>query len=153
MKRELAIAVCGAVLVMGACSGSDARLSKEEFLKQGNAICAAGGKSIDDAFSKGFPEKTAEPDAATITKFFKETFAPLAKKLVDDLDALKPPQELQAPIDTAIAHFRTTVANVVKQAETDPLAIFAFENDPFADVNNEAGAIGLTECNNSNNNS
>jgi hypothetical protein len=142
----MTIAVTAVVLVLGACGGSEARLSKEEFAKRGSAICLAANKGFVDAFAKAFPEGSPEPDAATARKYFKESFLPVLRKVVDDLDALKPPADLQAKVDTLLAHIRTVTANLEKQADTDPLSIFSYENDPFAELTKDVEAAGLQSC-------
>jgi hypothetical protein len=149
----MAVVVTSALLVLGACrSGDNNLLTKDEFVKQGNAVCVTLGQEIDAASKTAFPQGT-EPDTATVKKFVKETFVPTVKKTIDGLDALKPPKELQKQVDALISHSRDVLAKVEKQADTDPTAIFSYENDPFADVNKEAGNIGLTGCANSNNSS
>ena len=64
MNRLIALlAALGAVALIVAGCGSDssttdstASLTKAEYLKQGNAICAAGNKEINAGFEKFFEE-------------------------------------------------------------------------------------------------
>src|SRR2546423_15618058 len=87
-------------LGLAACGGSSSSsLSKDEFLKRGNAICDTGNKTIDSAASSLLPSSGAQPDAATLKKFVDDVLVPNVKKQLDDIDALKPPKELQADVD------------------------------------------------------
>src|SRR5438477_12683678 len=91
MKR-IAGAVVGAFLIVAACGSSSSALSKDEFVKQGNAICKTGNDAIDAA-GKSIFSGTAAPDPSAIQKFVKETVLPNVKKQIDDIDNLKPPKE------------------------------------------------------------
>src|SRR3954454_10642544 len=139
MRRASAIVLTVVLLLIVACSGGDTRLSKEDFLKQGNVICDQVNR-----IGIGTPGTDAAPDAATIKKFVKETFVPEIKKGLDELDGLRPPSDLQQGVDAFIAHARDVVATIDKQADTDPTAIS--DTNPFAEVEKEAFSLGLTAC-------
>jgi len=139
IKRTL-LGLGGLVLVLSACGGGSSALSKDEFLKQGNAICDAGNKTIETAF----PDQTSQPDPAAIKKFLDETLIPNITKQVDQLDGLKPPKELESTVDKLLSDARAALTKMKQQAATDPQA--ALEDDPFVDVNKQADAIGLSTC-------
>jgi hypothetical protein len=146
--RRTFAALVGLVLVLGACSssGGGSALSKDEFLKKGNAICDAGNKAIDAAGKTAFPSSDTQPDAASIKKFANEVLIPNVTKQVDDIDALKPPKDLEAAVDKLVKDAKAAITKMKDLADKDPEAIFSGSNDPFADVNKEANAIGLTTC-------
>ena len=138
--------VCVAVfLVVAACGGSSSStLSKDDFVKQGNSICQKGNDTINSSASSLFTS-SSQPDPATMKKFFDETLEPSVKKQIDDIDNLKPPKELQAQVDKLVADARAALAKLKTAVATDPSAAFS-SDDPFADVNKEASAIGLVVC-------
>src|SRR5438477_3395115 len=134
--RRTLLTLSGLLLVVSACGGGSSALSKEEFLKRGNAICDSTNKVIDAASKTAFPNSGAQPDAATIKKFVNETVAPTLKKSIDDIDALKPPKDLQGGVDKMVADARAALTKLQQQAETDPTSVFNGA-DPFADVNKD----------------
>jgi hypothetical protein len=145
IKRTLLVAA-GLVLVASACGGGgSSTLSKADFLKQGNAICDAGNKTLDAASTAAFGNTTTQPDNAAIKKFIDETLAPNIKKQIDDIAALKAPSDLKSAVDAMLATARTELAKIQQQANTDPASIFS-ASDPFAEVNRQATAIGLSSC-------
>jgi len=144
MKR-IAGAVLGAFLIVAACGSSSSALSKDEFVKQGNAICKKGNDAIDAAGKAAFPSNS-QPDPAAFQKFFKDTALPNVKKQIDDIDNLKPPKELETQVDTVVKDARAALAKLQDQIDKDPAAALNNPNDPFADVNKEATAIGLSAC-------
>ena len=146
MKR-IAGVLLGAMLVVAACSssGGSKALSKEDFVKQGNDICTKGNAVIDEAGKKAFPDQT-QPDPDTLKKFFNDTVAPNVKKQIDDIAALKAPSDLKSGVDKLVSDARAKLAQLQDQVNKDPASLFSSSEDPFADVNKEAAAIGLTAC-------
>ena len=146
IKRTLA-GVAGLVLLVGACSssGGGSALSKDDFLKQGNAVCDAGNKEIDAASQKAFGSSSEQPDPAAIKAFLKDTLIPSVTRQVDAIDKLKPPKDLEAAVDKLVKDAKAALDNLKKQADSDPASVFAGD-DPFSDVNKEANTIGLTSC-------
>ena len=146
MKRIVGV-LFGAVVVVSACGGGgSSALSKDEFVSKGNAICKTGNDAIDAAGKSVFTDSNSAPDPATFQKFFKDTALPNIKKQIDDIANLKPPKELQAQVDTLVKDARAALAKLQDQINTDPNAALNNGNDPFADVNKEATALGLGTC-------
>lgn len=130
-----------AVSAVAGCGGGDAEtLSRAEFLSQGNEICAAGARRIAahaPAARPGRPPSGAEAQA------FFSFLTTETERQIDELAALKPPEDLRADIDRLLADGRAGLETVQAQgAET----FFADEEDPFAAVNVMARRIGLTAC-------
>jgi hypothetical protein len=134
----LTTAVLGVGVVAG-CGGGTDRLSKDEFLKQGNAICTSGNQRIN-ALVKGLGNK--QPTPTQLATLFDPLMAEVAQQ-VESIDALSPPKDLQADLDAILADTRKTIASL-KSAGAK--AFFANPDDPFKDVNQRLKTIGLTVC-------
>lgn len=145
VKQILGVLV-GALLVAAACGGGSSALSKEEFLKQGNAICNKENDAINEAQKKAFPDENVQPDPAVFGKFFRDTIAPHVKAEIDGVEALKPPKDLQSAVDSLVNHAHAALAKLQEQADKDPAVLLSGSDDPFVDVNKEAINIGLTVC-------
>lgn len=142
MKRIVVTTALVSVLTMIAACGSDEkRLSAEEFLKQGNAICAAGNKVLDDAGTEMFGSGE-EPTEEQMTTFVNDVLAPNVQDQIDGIKALRAPADLEDDVDQMLSDAQTAV----DKFKDDPVAVFSSEEDPFADVNVQAAAIGLTAC-------
>jgi hypothetical protein len=133
-------------LVWGACGGGGKRLTRAEFLKEGNAICDKGNKETDAAAQKAFPNQNEAPDPTKAKVFFKETAIPSTRKQIDDIDALKPPKDLQDDVDKLLSDARDALGKIEKQVDQDVTKLLSDENDPFKDVDREAKNVGLTAC-------
>jgi hypothetical protein len=145
------IALIGAVMAFAAvaagCGSSDsttdstASLSKAEFVKQGNAICAAGNKEINEGFEElSFDEKKG-PTEAQIEEVAEDTLIPSVSKQIDEVRALGAPSGEEEQVET----FLDNAESALEEVEEDPSSI-AGNKDPFAEVNKEANAIGLVKC-------
>jgi hypothetical protein len=145
MRGAVAALVGVFVLLATACGGgSDARLSKEEFQSQANAICAKYQKQLGELKS---PTSLEE-----IPDFVDQALAILNKE-VDEFSALNPPEELQSQFDQLIA------ASDKTKAAADDLSEAAKSGDQAAvhqalDEGNTAskqadelaGELGLDSC-------
>jgi hypothetical protein len=141
--------VCAAfALVAAGCGGSDdtsttstaAALSEAEFLTQGNAICAAGNKEIDQAGNDTFTG--GKPTDAQIEQF-AAVLVPSVQGQVDAIRALTPPADLAEPVDT----FLSDTEDALAQIKDDPSLLLASNsNGPFAAISDQANQIGLKEC-------
>ena len=139
--RKYGCATVVVLLAAGAaagCGGEEA-LTKSEFLKQGNAICAKGGKQIDAAAEKTFSK--GEPSKKEITKFAEEDAIPNIDKQVSDLRELEPPKDDKDKVKKIL----DSADDALKKVKDDP-AIFAAGKDPFADTNKLALDYGLKRC-------
>lgn len=137
-------AACVALIAAGCGSSKDSGLSKAEFLKQGNAICAKGNAEIN-AGAKKF--RHARPSRADLLKFAKATLIPSIERQVNGIAALKPPKADKSTVDALVASARQALAKVKAKPA---LATTSGSRDPFADANKLANAYGLTKCGGSN---
>ena len=122
------------------CQASGGELTREEFVEQGNAICAAGNAEIEAAVPKG--ESAAPPSGPEGEALFK-TIVESSNRSIDAVAALKPPADLQPEMTSIIADARVIMADMEAQGME---ALFSSEDDPFAEVNVRLRAVGLTVC-------
>lgn len=155
MKKGLIAVLAGvlavALFAVGCGSSSDttgstASLTKAEFLKQGNVICAAGNKEINAGFEqfskeKGFSKKN-QPTQADFEEGAEEVVVPSVRKQIDQIRELGAPEgeeeKVEAFLDNAEAQ--------LEKGEEDASLLADENNDLFASVKKEADAIGLTSC-------
>lgn len=164
MSGLLAFGMLAAVVAACGDDGS-AALSKEEFVEQADAICAATTERADPIFEEFYATAFADmPDGPTIeaeNQMVVEGFdgvldevTPLYEAQVDDIRALAAPDgdaelvgDLLADFDSALAEMNELTDAAV---DGDPTAIDALTaedaQDPFADVNARARSYGLAVC-------
>ncbi len=116
-------------------------LTKTEFLTQGNAICAEGDKTIDQAFSSLGNNPTDEQATQVITT----TVVPAVQTEIDGLKALGAPSGDEAQV-TAVLDAAQTANDALKADPTVILNQGSSGSDPFAEANRLAKEYGLTEC-------
>jgi hypothetical protein len=134
----LALAACGSSDDTNSDSTATAALSKSEFLKQGNAICAKGNKALNQVGSQTFT-KNQKPTQAQLEQFTAQT-TPIIQGEIDGIRALGAPagdeQQVNAILDEA--------QSALDKAKQDP-NVFV-NGDPFKKANQDANAYGLTAC-------
>ncbi len=137
-------ALCAAALtvalgVAAGCGGDDdgdSGLTREEYLAQGNAICAAGNERIE-AIAAGLTGPPSGDEAAELVNSIADDIS----GQVDEIAALDPPEELQADADALVAAARTGL----EELRADPESLFG-EESPLTPVNRLAEDMGLTTC-------
>lgn len=138
------------VLAVGAlagCGGSDdansttiaAAISKEEFVTQGNQICADGNEQFDDALDQLQADVGKRPSEADMEQFATESAVPIIQDQIDQLRALGVP----AGEGDQVNEFLDSAQSNVDELENDPTL---FTSNLFAETNKLAGQYGLTEC-------
>jgi hypothetical protein len=140
-------AILSVGLVLVACGSSSnnststtAALTKAQFLKKGNAICAKGNKVINTAGSKTFT-KNKKPTAAQEQQFINVAI-PTIQGEISGVNALGAPTGDSAKVN-AIVNSAQSALNKVKQ---DHSLFFNNKGDPFAKSNKLTNAYGLTAC-------
>ncbi|HEY8001573.1 MAG: hypothetical protein ACHQJ5_09480 [Vicinamibacteria bacterium] len=147
-------AVLGAVAVAG-CGGDDETastsasgangidgpaLTEAEFATQGNAICAAGNKELDAAANEVFTGQ--KPTDAQLQQY-ADIAVPSIQGQIDAVRALPAPESIADQVGT----FLDDAQSALDEVEADPSLLAASDaDDPFADVNQQADDLGLTEC-------
>ena len=162
MKNRLLIpfailAALGAIAVAG-CGGDDettesttavsgtsgvvgAALTEDEFVSQANAICKAGDKEVNQAGNELFGGQ--QPTEAQIEQFAKDILVPSVQGQIDAIRALAPPEDIAGDVTTFLDDAEAALGEIA----ADPSLLQASDNEgPFADVNEQADALGLTEC-------
>ncbi len=155
--RPLTMLGVGAVtaLLVAACSSDGGgELSQEEFLAQANEICTVGNEEVeqlfDEAFDASFPPTGDEPTDEDVEQFIEEEGQELIDSLVSnvrgqiaDIRDLSGPSDLEDDLDPVLDEASEVLDGV---AEGDPVEFFLTEDDPFAEVNPQLDALGLTTC-------
>lgn len=155
MNRFLALiaAVAAVALVAAGCGSSDdsttdstTTLTKAEFLKQGNAICAAGNKEIEEGFEEFAEEKNLsqnkEPSKAELTEASETILIPAVADQIDELRALGTPEGDEGEVDRLL----TNAEEVLEEGEEDPVSLTEAGSGGFTEVNRESREYGLTTC-------
>jgi len=142
LKKLMYLGAVTAALFAIGCGGDDddgSSLSKQEFLKQGNEICAKGNQELDQAAQKTF--SGGPPSAEEASAFVNDELIPNVEDQVSQLRDLSPPEgdedEVNAILDAA--------DEGLSKSEDDPAGVFQ-EGDPFAEANKLARDYGLVAC-------
>jgi hypothetical protein len=161
----IALACASLALVVAGCGGGDdsssttttsstsagttdttggTPLTKDEFIAQADAICAAGDKTIDAAGQA----LGQNPSEEQITQAISETVVPTISGEFDAIEELTPPEGDEDTIGELIASGRAAIEEI----EANPDRAFAAGQDsPFAEVNQMAQDYGLKDCGSDNN--
>ena len=145
IRRIATISAPLLLFVTVGCSDDEDRLSEEEFLEQGNAICAEGNDALDEAFEELEVGPDGQPSQEDVVALFEDVLIPNVTEQLDELDALSPPEELEADVDALVEDGEAALDEISELIEEDPEGFFEGE-DPFEAVNAKAGELGLTEC-------
>jgi len=125
----------------GASGVSGVALTEDEFLTQANEICSTGDKALDEAAKETFGG--GQPSAAEIEQFADDFVVPSIEIQIDGIRALTPPEEIAADVTT----FLDDAEAALDEVRDDPSLLQESNNaGPFADVNEQADALGLTDC-------
>ncbi|WP_182378783.1 hypothetical protein [Nocardioides sp. WS12] len=113
-------------------------LTRDEVIKQGDAICAASNEKIDAANDNFInPE---EPTEAEFRVAVTDVVIPEIRSQITDLRALKAPADDVATIASMLAALETDLATL----ETDPLALL--QDTTFAEADEIAQDYGFLVC-------
>lgn len=144
---RIGIVVLAAVLFSAACSfgeGADDRLSRDEYIRRADAICADYDKRLNDLGRAESVEQLAENADRAL---------PIAQEGVGKLRELQPPENLERPVDEWLERNDRNVdliealrdaARAGEETRIQELAAEAAENEAAAD--RLAGRIGLKDC-------
>jgi hypothetical protein len=149
LASSLVVPTIVAVLAIGGCGGGDdsstttgasgTALTKEEFLEQGNAICAEGNKPIDAEIAS---LNTGQPLTDAQIQEFADVLIPSVQGQIDDIRALPPPEGDE---DT-VGKFLDTAQTELDRVKDDPSVLASDSQDPFEETNQLANDYGLTDC-------
>jgi hypothetical protein len=147
LKRFIALsAALAAVALIAAGCGSDdsttdstASLTKAEFVKQGNAICAAGNKEINAGFNEALP-KGKQPSKAELDEAIETVLIPSISKQIEEIRALGAPEGEEE----AVEDFLAGAEEELEKGEEEPA--YLATDASFKNTNQEGKALGLTSC-------
>jgi len=156
-RRVVVLAAAGllamALLVAGCGSDSDTgtasdeapvALTKPEFVKQANQICAQGLKEKDKAVAASLKESAqagGPPTSKDIEKMVEEAVLPAYGKTIDQLGQLGAPKGDEAKVEKMVGQFEAAM----KTAEADPVK--ATKKNVFVAADEAAEDYGLGACN------
>ena len=150
----LLAAVAAIAMIAAGCGGSDdntdststSSLTKDEFLKQGNAICAKGNKELGSEFEEFAKEHNLSankpPSEKQLAEFADESFVPAVGGQLEELRDLGAPSGEEKEVDKILS----AAERALEEAEDDPTVITSESNSPFVEVNKMARDYGLTVC-------
>jgi hypothetical protein len=143
---SMIVAGCGGGGDSSTDSTASSSLTKSEFLKQGNAICAKGEKELSEKFDKFAEEENLSenkpPTEAQLAKASEEFFLPIITEQVEGIRALGPPSGEEQQVDEVL----TAAEEGIEKAEEDPASLANEKEDPFAEANELANEYGLVKC-------
>ena len=149
MKLNAILAVVVALALGGIAAGcgddnddsGDQALTKQEFLAKGNAICTAGNKEVETAFRTAIGN--AKPTQEQLNAVVTDSLIPSIQGQIDDIRDLPAPDGDEDQITDMLDKAELSLQDV---KENPSLATQEGGQDPFAEVQKELGAYGLTAC-------
>jgi hypothetical protein len=131
-------------LTLASCGGGDSRgLSEGQLVARANALCTQHTQEITAAAQSRFPTLDI-PAAAALIDFAEQKVVPEAEKLVDQLESLSAPEDVEQDFHEYLIRANTAVGRM----KVAPSMVFSEINahDAFGDANEVAEDLGLTAC-------
>ncbi|HUC00450.1 MAG TPA: hypothetical protein VMS11_11540 [Solirubrobacterales bacterium] len=125
-------------------SGSPSSLTKAEFIKQGDEICAEGDAAIEEEANEFAEENgidTENPSEAEQEEVVEQVLGPAIKRQSEEIADLGPPQGEEEAVEEIVA----AVGRGAEEIEEDPKAVVNGEN-PLAEASKLAKAYGFKQC-------
>jgi hypothetical protein len=141
LKGLVAVSVLG--LVVGSVgSAFAAPLSETQWKKKANAICRQINNDISDAGNEIFAElgPQEEPTDAQLREFVDQ-IGPVVEAGLVSINKLEEPKSLKK----GVRKFSREAFELLIALDEDPTILLTTE-DPFADANKAAKAVGLKAC-------
>lgn len=153
LNKVIPVVLAGAltlVLVVTGCGGgsnggtSTAVLSKVEFVKRANALCAKGQEKLHSDFIAFSTEKNDNPNPsrAEYEEFIDKVVAPNLNREIAELQALGSPKGDEDEVEAMFA----AVEEGLQGAEEKPEMVTIGNSKLFAKAIKLAAAYGLTAC-------
>jgi HD superfamily phosphodiesterase len=148
MSKGLIALFAGVLLValVAGCgsSGSDNSLTKAEFIKQADAICSKGEKSIESGAEKFAEENnvnTEKPTKAQKEEVITQVVAPEIRKQGEEISELGAPSGEEDKVEAIVS----AVEEGADELEQQPATLFEGKN-PLAKGSKLAKEFGLKVC-------
>jgi hypothetical protein len=143
----LAIALIAAGCGGSSSSDSTASLTKAEFVKQGNAICAIGNKQIEAGFESFAKEnhlsENKQPTEAQAAEIAETVLIPAVTTQIEGIRALGVPSGEEDQVNAIL----DAAEEGIEKAEEDPGVLLSSNGDnAFGKANKLAREYGLTTC-------
>jgi hypothetical protein len=125
---------------------STASITKPELIKQGDEICTAGNKAIEEQAEEFAEEEgvdTENPTTEQQEELVTQVVAPEVKAQAEEIAALGAPSGEEAEVEAIV----TAVEDAATEVEEDPsLIVEAKDNGPFTEANELATEYGFKVC-------
>jgi len=141
--KALAATSIVTVVTMSGGTAFGRPLSEVQWKKQANAVCKQTNKDVEELDNEIFASlgENEQPSPEQVSAWV-DRFAPIARKAIASINALNEPQALKSTVKKLVA----ATSEAVEEIETDPVAAFSYEHDPFSKVNKIARKLGLKAC-------
>jgi hypothetical protein len=152
MRRMLLVlAVLGALIAafLSACgegdgnSGTEESLTKAQFVKQADGICAKYNRMGETQFQEVVESLNldqAEPSKDVAAKGIAAVAIPILEEQIEELRALPAPEGEEQEVELILARQEQSLEKV----EDEPL--FRVSGNPYEELNKPAADYGLVEC-------
>jgi hypothetical protein len=144
MLLVLALFFVGTALVATGCGGgedSTTSLTKAQFVKQANALCAKYNKQMAADFSKYAKEHSSgNSSQALAAEAVGKATIPATKEELEALRELPVPSGEEEKVEALLERRQEALEKI----EDEPL--FKISGDPFEEFNQPLTDYGLTEC-------
>ena len=140
----LAAGVLLVALVAGCGSSDSSALTKAEFIKQADQICAKGEKSIENGAEKFAEENnvdTEKPTKGQQEEVIKTVVAPEIRKQAEEIDDLGAPKGEESEVEAIV----TAVEEGADELESKPAQLIEGKN-PLEAGSKLAKEYGLKVC-------
>lgn len=151
-KRTMAIlaASLAAGSLLAACGGDDdddgnggEALSKAEYIRQGDAICAEGDREIEQAAEEQFGGSEDQPTEEEIGEFAQEEVLPNLQDQIDRLRELPAPEGDEEEVE---AIYDAADEGIQQLEEAGPEGFVEQGDEAFEEANRLAGEYGFQNC-------
>lgn len=134
----IAVAVLASLVGCGSDDG-EAAISRDDYVEQGDAICASGQAEIN----REAEERNIEAaDLDTVEAFLTDVSLPLIRSQIDQLRDLGYPDGDRDELDSIY----NDAEEILDEAESDPGMVLEADGEPFSEVSQRLANYGLSEC-------
>jgi hypothetical protein len=146
----IAISVAALAAAAAGCGGGDdtsgtsAALTKAEFIKQADAICAKGNEAIEgevEEFVQDNNIDTEKPTTKQQEEVIADVVAPATRQQIEEIAELGAPSGDEGQIEAMVESVETGTEELEDQPEQ-----LLEEKNPLAEGSKLARAYGLKEC-------
>lgn len=148
VRAIIAVLVVASLALVAGCGGDDddatASLTKQQFIKQANAICKQSrtevGERLQAAEKLIKPGETVKTDAGR-EKVVETVLTPVFKTRLEKFKSLSPPEGDEEEVEEIVEGMELAV----QRLERNPLPAF-YNVTQFKEANERSAAYGLKDC-------